>query len=62
MKVLLGRRDEGSLEVFARQIAELICSSSSQPLILTLGLKNNKDDKPETLKTILRILHANKIW
>jgi len=62
--VLLGKRDEESLiQLYARQLIELISKTSKTtilPLLLSVALKNDKD--PKTFKEILTIIYHNRVW
>ncbi|KAL2636214.1 hypothetical protein R1flu_007693 [Riccia fluitans] len=60
VNVLMGKRDEPLLQACARQVIEDISNSGgSRPLVLSLGLK---DHSPETLKRVVQLIVANKIW
>ncbi|KAL2641882.1 hypothetical protein R1flu_009469 [Riccia fluitans] len=60
VNILMGKRDEPLLQACARQVIEDISNSGgSRPLILSLGLK---DHSPETLKSVVQLIVANKIW
>ncbi|XP_044501946.1 uncharacterized protein LOC123222976 [Mangifera indica] len=60
VSVLFGKRDEPMLVACARQLIEHISSTgSSQPLVLSLGLK---DHSVETLKGIVCAVTENRLW
>ena len=50
MNVLLGRRDDPLLVIYARQMIEAIGKSSSRPLLLSISLKERD---PETFEKIM---------
>uniref|UniRef100_A0A7S2V894 Proteasome assembly chaperone 3 n=1 Tax=Fibrocapsa japonica TaxID=94617 RepID=A0A7S2V894_9STRA len=53
--VLLGRRDDPLLLIYARQIMEKICSTLNKPLLLGIALKNEGRDT-ETFQEVLNEL------
>ncbi|KAL6068589.1 Proteasome assembly chaperone 3 [Balamuthia mandrillaris] len=58
--VLLGKRDEPLLALYARRIVELICAKHARrSLLLSLCLK---DHSLASLPIILDLLEANKVW
>lgn len=60
VSVIFGKRDEPMLVACARQLIEHISSSgTSQPLVLSLGLK---DHSAETLKGIVSAVTENRLW
>ncbi|KAJ4729230.1 Proteasome assembly chaperone 3 [Melia azedarach] len=60
VSVIFGKRDEPMLVACARQLIEHISrSGSSQPLVLSLGLK---DHSVETLKGIVSSVTENGLW
>lgn len=56
---LIGKRDNAILNIYARQIIELVGTSSSKPVLLAVALV---DESKSALKTILEILEKNKVW
>mmetsp|Transcript_57483 Transcript_57483/g.132008 ORF Transcript_57483/g.132008 Transcript_57483/m.132008 type:complete len:130 (-) Transcript_57483:401-790(-) len=58
-RVLLGRRDDETLEVYARTLIELISQRSSLPLLLSISMKEHS---PEMFKGILRELDQIRLW
>ncbi|KAH9742245.1 proteasome assembly chaperone 3 [Citrus sinensis] len=59
VSVIFGKRDEPMLVACARQLIEHISSGTSQPLVLSLGLK---DHSAETLKGIVSAVTENRLW
>eukprot|EP01116_Phalansterium_solitarium_P006982 TRINITY_DN19436_c0_g1_i1.p1 TRINITY_DN19436_c0_g1~~TRINITY_DN19436_c0_g1_i1.p1 ORF type:complete len:177 (+),score=65.89 TRINITY_DN19436_c0_g1_i1:70-600(+) len=77
VSTLLGRRDDPLHDVFARQIVELVCSTSKLPLpvVLSLSLLNtprgpNSESElmadpasaRSLLKAVLYLIRENKVW
>jgi hypothetical protein len=60
-RVLLGRRDDDHLEVYARTLIELICrgGSSAGPLLLSISVREHS---PEMFRGILKQIEDNKLW
>eukprot|EP00271_Cylindrocystis_brebissonii_P017182 TRINITY_DN4358_c0_g1_i1.p1 TRINITY_DN4358_c0_g1~~TRINITY_DN4358_c0_g1_i1.p1 ORF type:complete len:121 (-),score=20.96 TRINITY_DN4358_c0_g1_i1:347-709(-) len=57
---LMGKRDEPLLGACARHLAELISQTGcSRPLLLSLGLRSPSQ---ETLKSIIAVVLANRVW
>mmetsp|Transcript_24238 Transcript_24238/g.80560 ORF Transcript_24238/g.80560 Transcript_24238/m.80560 type:complete len:129 (+) Transcript_24238:99-485(+) len=58
-RVLLGRRDDEALEVYARTLVELINKSRPADLLLALNLL---DSSRATFHEVMRALDAIKVW
>ena len=60
-RVLLGRRDDEVLEVYARTIIELISrrNPGAGPLLLAISVK---DHSPEMFRSIVREVEENRVW
>ena len=59
--VLLGKRDDELLNVFANQIMQRVAAHSSKPLLLSIALDEDGRD-PETFKAILEALFSIASW
>lgn len=59
ISTLIGKRDSEILNVYARQIIELVGSASSKPVLLGIALV---DESKSTFRTIMDILEKNKMW
>ena len=55
--VLIGKRDDDLLNVFAKQIMQRIASQSNKPLLLSIALDEQGRD-PETFNAVLDALFA----
>eukprot|EP01111_Echinosteliopsis_oligospora_P003667 TRINITY_DN15760_c0_g1_i1.p1 TRINITY_DN15760_c0_g1~~TRINITY_DN15760_c0_g1_i1.p1 ORF type:complete len:150 (+),score=16.58 TRINITY_DN15760_c0_g1_i1:18-467(+) len=56
---LLGKRDDDILNIYARQIIELVGEKTSKPLILALALQ---DSSKPTFRAIMEILSSNSVY
>ena len=63
IRVLLGKRDEEDLEVYARTLVELIGKRAPDtgPLLLAISLKEGVHSK-EMFRGILHAVEANRVW
>jgi hypothetical protein len=60
-QVLLGKRDSAAVNIYSRQILELVSTTTELPLLLSLGLKSDQPSQ-SALKQILHILNSHSIW
>lgn len=65
----MGKRDDPSLEVFVRQLAELLSTVSPKPLLVGLSIKqNNNQSNPKfsisssTCKKFLKVVYDNIVY
>lgn len=58
-RVLLGRRDEETLEVYARTLVELIHKSKSCELLLAINLI---ESTPAIFRQVMHHLDSIKVW
>lgn len=60
-KILLGRRDDESLESYARTLCELIYkrNANAGQLLLAISIKEHS---PETFRGVMKELEANRVW
>ena len=56
--VLLGKRDDELLNVFAKEIMQIISLRSTLPLLLSIALDDENGRDAETFKTILESVRA----
>ena len=56
--VLLGKRDDELLNVFAKEIMQIISPRSTLPLLLSIALDDENGRNAETFKTILESVRA----
>lgn len=61
MSTLLGRRDDPLLNVYARQLIEIISAVSDKPLLLAIALQPNGRDTV-TFQSILNSLTNHNSW
>eukprot|EP00639_Heterosigma_akashiwo_P005173 CAMPEP_0194569516 /NCGR_PEP_ID=MMETSP0292-20121207/7195_1 /TAXON_ID=39354 /ORGANISM="Heterosigma akashiwo, Strain CCMP2393" /LENGTH=120 /DNA_ID=CAMNT_0039419771 /DNA_START=103 /DNA_END=465 /DNA_ORIENTATION=+ len=61
VSVLLGRRDDPLLAVYARQVMERVCSSLQRPLLLGIALKP-EGRGTSTFEAIINELISMKRW
>mmetsp|Transcript_18747 Transcript_18747/g.24755 ORF Transcript_18747/g.24755 Transcript_18747/m.24755 type:complete len:141 (+) Transcript_18747:77-499(+) len=59
--VLLGRRDDPLLLIYARQVMEQVCAGVGKPLLLGIALKPEGRD-PQTFESIMNELIRLKKW
>ena len=61
-RVLLGRRDDEVLEVYARTLVELIhrqCGGGTRPLLLAISIKEHSSDM---FKAIMQEIGEHRVW
>lgn len=59
ISTLIGKRDNTILNIYARQIIELVGKTSSKPILLAVALV---DESKTTFKTVMEIMENNKMW
>jgi proteasome assembly chaperone 3 len=57
---VLGKRDDPTMEIFARQLIEITSAQCPKPLVLALGFKSKMS--PKLLKSILTIIMMRRVW
>ena len=63
MNVLLGKREDTLLMVYARQIMQRICMTSTKPLILAIALRETMEGRDaESVTQVLNALFAISTW
>jgi proteasome assembly chaperone 3 len=63
MNVLLGKREDTLLMVYARQIMQRICMTSTKPLVLAIALKEGEEGRDaDTFAQALNALFAISTW
>jgi hypothetical protein len=63
VQTLFGKRDELIHEMFANQLINEISKTSNRSLMLSIGLKENKQEEyKKIIKPIMEIILKNKIW
>jgi len=63
MNVLLGKREDTLLMVYARQIMQRIGTSSAKPLILAIALREGEEGRDaDTFAQVLNSLFAISTW
>lgn len=60
-RVLLGRRDDEVLEVYARTLVELICKRAPDAGSLLLAI-SIAEHSTEMHRGVMRILEENRVW
>lgn len=60
-RVLVGRRDDEHLEVYARTLIEMICKRSPDagPLLLSISIREHSSDM---FRGVLKEIDENRIW
>jgi hypothetical protein len=60
-RVLMGRRDDEHLEVYARTLIEMICKRSPDagPLLLSISIREHSSDM---FRGVLKEIDENRIW
>ena len=61
-RVLLGRRDDETLEVYARTMVELVAkrfATDAPPLLLAISIKEHS---PETFKAVMKFVEEHRVW
>lgn len=60
-RVLMGRRDDEHLEVYARTLIEMICKRSPDagPLLLSISICEHSSDM---FRGVLKEIDENRIW
>ena len=61
VRVLLGRRDDEAVEVYARTLVELISKRAPDagPLLLAISIKEHSNDM---FRSILKEIEENRVW
>lgn len=63
MNVLLGKREDTLLMVYARQIMQRICMTSTKPLLLAIALREGEEGRDaDTFAQALNALFAISTW
>lgn len=60
-RILLGKRDDEVLEVYARTLIELICRRSSgvSSLLLSISIREHSNDM---FRAVVREIEENRLW
>jgi len=58
-RILLGRRDDETLEVYARTLIELIGKHSTLPVLLCISIKEHS---PQMFRAVMRELDTLRLW
>tara|TARA_B100000524_G_scaffold346386_1_gene246480 strand:- start:270 stop:572 length:303 start_codon:yes stop_codon:yes gene_type:complete len=61
VRVILGRRDEPLLEVYARTLVELVNKGRETPLPVLLGI-SIKEHSPSMFRTVMHQISTNRVW
>lgn len=59
LRTLLGKRDDDVAALYARQLIERISKTTARSLLLGIALK---DRTPATLRAVLELIDARKVW
>ena len=60
LDVLLGKRDEPLLLIYARQVLERMrAAGNAKPLLLAISLK---DDSPECFRAVMEMVVSARVW
>ena len=60
-RVLIGRRDDEMLEVYARTLMELIASTAPTTGPLLLGI-NIREHSQEAFRLVMRLIDEHRVW
>lgn len=62
-QVLLGKRDDAILHIYARQIIEVVSKVSNKPIVLAISLEDSKEARSAAaMQTILNKLFEINTW
>ena len=63
VSTLLGRRDDPTLAVYARQLAQRMADADCRkPLLLGIALAPRKEPSPETFRAVMELVQRAQVW